>query len=148
MIFFYHHFLYCHIFFLCHWPCCLFVIPVPRLSPFSDRAPQILDLDSNLEWNLNSSPKIFCSATGNPLPSHNSIELRKLDSTVLKVESGACNTPAKITYSNIKFTHIKKNGDIYVNYILCYIFKHIKTEEKSIKLLHYSCHGKWHDNSQ
>uniref|UniRef100_A0AAQ6AEA3 Tyrosine-protein kinase receptor Tie-1 n=1 Tax=Amphiprion ocellaris TaxID=80972 RepID=A0AAQ6AEA3_AMPOC len=51
----------------------------------SDRAPQILDLDSNLEWNLNSSPKIFCSATGNPLPSHDSIELRKLDSTVLKV---------------------------------------------------------------
>ncbi|XP_042370467.1 tyrosine-protein kinase receptor Tie-1 isoform X3 [Plectropomus leopardus] len=50
----------------------------------SDRAPQILDLDSNLEWNLNSSPQIFCSATGNPLPSHNSIELRKLDSTVLK----------------------------------------------------------------
>ncbi|XP_018549530.1 tyrosine-protein kinase receptor Tie-1 isoform X3 [Lates calcarifer] len=50
----------------------------------SDRAPEILDLDSNLEWNLNSSPKIFCSATGNPLPSHNSIELRKLDSTVLK----------------------------------------------------------------
>ncbi|KAM3619890.1 uncharacterized protein V6R79_015379 [Siganus canaliculatus] len=50
----------------------------------SDRAPQILDLDSNLEWNLNSSPKISCSATGNPLPSHDSIELRKLDSTVLK----------------------------------------------------------------
>ncbi|KAI3368549.1 hypothetical protein L3Q82_025559 [Scortum barcoo] len=50
----------------------------------SDRAPQILDLDSNLEWNLNSSPKISCSATGNPLPSHNSIELRKMDSTVLK----------------------------------------------------------------
>ncbi|XP_078114603.1 tyrosine-protein kinase receptor Tie-1 isoform X2 [Sander vitreus] len=50
----------------------------------SDRAPQILDLYTNLEWNLNSSPKIFCSATGNPLPSHNSIELRKLDSTVIK----------------------------------------------------------------
>ncbi|XP_057697940.1 tyrosine-protein kinase receptor Tie-1 isoform X2 [Corythoichthys intestinalis] len=50
----------------------------------SDRAPEILDLDSNLEWNLNSSPKIYCSATGNPLPSHNSIELRKMDSTVLK----------------------------------------------------------------
>ncbi|KAM7409782.1 hypothetical protein PAMA_001328 [Pampus argenteus] len=50
----------------------------------SDRAPQILDLDYNLEWNLNSTPQIFCSATGNPLPSHNSIELRKLDSTVLK----------------------------------------------------------------
>ncbi|XP_028299630.1 tyrosine-protein kinase receptor Tie-1 isoform X4 [Gouania willdenowi] len=50
----------------------------------SDRAPQILDLDGNLEWNLNSNPKIFCSATGNPLPSHNNIELRKLDGTVLK----------------------------------------------------------------
>ncbi|XP_035504678.1 tyrosine-protein kinase receptor Tie-1 isoform X3 [Scophthalmus maximus] len=50
----------------------------------SDRAPQILALDANLEWNLNSSPKILCSATGNPLPSHNGIELRKLDSSVLQ----------------------------------------------------------------
>ncbi|XP_036377294.1 tyrosine-protein kinase receptor Tie-1 [Megalops cyprinoides] len=50
----------------------------------SDRVPQILDMPSTLEWNLNSSPKIQCSATGNPLPSHTSIELRKLDSTVLK----------------------------------------------------------------
>lgn len=76
----------------------LFLISVLCLSLFSDRAPQILDLDSNLEWNLNSSPKIFCSATGNPLPSHDSIELRKLDSTVLKVECLACNTSAKITH--------------------------------------------------
>lgn len=49
-----------------------------------DHAPQILGMPRNLEWNLNSSPKILCSATGNPLPSHNSFELRKLDSTVLK----------------------------------------------------------------
>ncbi|KAF5897032.1 tyrosine-protein kinase receptor Tie-1 isoform X2, partial [Clarias magur] len=49
-----------------------------------DSAPQIVDMDRNLEWNLKSSPKILCSATGNPLPSHNSFELRKLDSTVLK----------------------------------------------------------------
>lgn len=49
-----------------------------------DWAPQILDLEGNLERNLNSSPKIYCSATGNPLPSHNSIELRKPDGTVLK----------------------------------------------------------------
>uniref|UniRef100_A0A3B4UL28 Tyrosine kinase with immunoglobulin-like and EGF-like domains 1 n=1 Tax=Seriola dumerili TaxID=41447 RepID=A0A3B4UL28_SERDU len=61
-----------------------------------DRAPQILDLASNLELNLNSSPKILCSATGNPLPNHNSIELRKLDSTVLKVGGPAVayNTPS------------------------------------------------------
>ena len=54
----------------------------------SDRAPQILDLPSTMEWNLNSSPRILCSASGNPLPSHTSIELRKLDSTVLKVSGG------------------------------------------------------------
>uniref|UniRef100_A0A671Y2D3 Tyrosine-protein kinase receptor Tie-1 n=1 Tax=Sparus aurata TaxID=8175 RepID=A0A671Y2D3_SPAAU len=48
------------------------------------RAPQIVELESNVEWNLNSSPKISCSATGNPLPTHDNIELRKLDSTVLK----------------------------------------------------------------
>ncbi|KAK5616775.1 hypothetical protein CRENBAI_022442 [Crenichthys baileyi] len=50
----------------------------------SEPAPHILDLDCNLECNLNSSPKVRCSATGNPLPSHNSFELRKLDNTVLK----------------------------------------------------------------
>ncbi|NP_001333079.1 tyrosine-protein kinase receptor Tie-1 precursor [Danio rerio] len=50
----------------------------------SDRAPEILDIASNLEGNLNSSHKITCSATGHPLPSHLSIELRKLESTVLK----------------------------------------------------------------
>uniref|UniRef100_A0A673KAW9 receptor protein-tyrosine kinase n=1 Tax=Sinocyclocheilus rhinocerous TaxID=307959 RepID=A0A673KAW9_9TELE len=50
----------------------------------SDRAPEILDMASNLEGNLNSSHKITCSATGLPLPSHMSIELRKLESTVLK----------------------------------------------------------------
>ncbi|KAK3557594.1 hypothetical protein QTP70_030524 [Hemibagrus guttatus] len=49
-----------------------------------DHAPQILEMARNLEWNLNSSPKILCSSTGNPLPSHTSFELRKLDSTVLK----------------------------------------------------------------
>ncbi|KAM9762107.1 tyrosine-protein kinase receptor Tie-1 isoform 2-T2 [Menidia menidia] len=50
----------------------------------SDRAPQILELDGNIEWNLNSSPQISCSATGNPLPDHKSIDLRKLDGSVLK----------------------------------------------------------------
>uniref|UniRef100_A0A8C1ZI47 receptor protein-tyrosine kinase n=1 Tax=Cyprinus carpio TaxID=7962 RepID=A0A8C1ZI47_CYPCA len=41
----------------------------------------------NLEGNLNSSHRITCSATGHPLPSHMSIELRKLESTVLKVKA-------------------------------------------------------------
>ncbi|KAA0712958.1 Tyrosine-protein kinase receptor [Triplophysa tibetana] len=50
----------------------------------SDRAPEILDMASHLEGNLNSSHIITCSAIGHPLPSHMSIELRKLESTVLK----------------------------------------------------------------
>lgn len=50
----------------------------------SDRVPQILDLNTNLDWNLNSSPKIKCTATGNPLPIHDSFELRKLDSILIK----------------------------------------------------------------
>ncbi|XP_067315968.1 tyrosine-protein kinase receptor Tie-1 isoform X3 [Pseudorasbora parva] len=50
----------------------------------SDRAPEILDMASNLEGNLNSSHKVTCSATGHPLPNHMSIELRKLECTVLK----------------------------------------------------------------
>ncbi|XP_028260196.1 tyrosine-protein kinase receptor Tie-1 isoform X2 [Parambassis ranga] len=58
----------------------------------SDRAPQILDLEGNLEWNRNSSPKIFCSATGNPLPSHDSIELRNLDGAVLQASSTVMNS--------------------------------------------------------
>lgn len=69
----------------------LYIMILPKLSPnlhlLLDWAPQILELEGNLEWNRNSSPEIYCSATGNPLPSHNSIELRKLDSTVLEVEN-------------------------------------------------------------
>lgn len=53
----------------------------------SDGVPQILDNPNNLEWNLNSSPRITCSASGNPLPGHGSIELRKLDGAVLKATS-------------------------------------------------------------
>ncbi|XP_076026321.1 tyrosine-protein kinase receptor Tie-1 isoform X2 [Genypterus blacodes] len=48
----------------------------------TDRAPKILDMESSLERNLNSSPRIFCSATGHPLPGHTSIELRKLDNVL------------------------------------------------------------------
>uniref|UniRef100_A0A8C9WCT0 Tyrosine-protein kinase receptor Tie-1 n=1 Tax=Scleropages formosus TaxID=113540 RepID=A0A8C9WCT0_SCLFO len=51
----------------------------------SDHPPQILEMASSLEWNLNSSPKIMCSATGNPLPSHTTIQLRKVDSAILQV---------------------------------------------------------------
>uniref|UniRef100_A0A8B9L071 Tyrosine-protein kinase receptor Tie-1 n=1 Tax=Astyanax mexicanus TaxID=7994 RepID=A0A8B9L071_ASTMX len=69
----------------------------------SDRAPQILDIDSNQEWNLHSSPKILCSATGHPLPSHTSIELRKLDSTVLKVGKTLHTLQFYMDYSTAQF---------------------------------------------
>lgn len=50
-----------------------------------DRFPQIVQLASELEFNLGSEPIISCVAIGNPLPTRDSVELRKADGTVLKV---------------------------------------------------------------
>ncbi|NWS73881.1 TIE1 kinase, partial [Crotophaga sulcirostris] len=59
----------------------------------SDRFPQIIQLASELEFNLGSEPIVSCVATGNPLPASDSVELRKADGTMLKlikaiIESG------------------------------------------------------------
>lgn len=56
---------------------------VPFLSP--DRIPQILDVASELEFNLETMPRINCAAAGNPFPVRGSMELRKPDGTVLLV---------------------------------------------------------------
>lgn len=61
---------------------------VPSLS--LDRIPQILDVASELEFNLETTPRINCAAAGNPFPVRGSMELRKPDGTVLLVSS----TPA------------------------------------------------------
>lgn len=53
------------------------------LSP--DRIPQILDVASELEFNLETMPRINCAAAGNPFPVRGSMELRKPDGTVLLV---------------------------------------------------------------
>lgn len=50
-----------------------------------DWFPQIIQLASELEFNLGSEPVVSCVATGNPLPASDSVELRKADGTVLKV---------------------------------------------------------------
>lgn len=50
-----------------------------------DRIPQILDLASELEFNLETMPRINCAAAGNPFPVRGSMELRKPDGTVLLV---------------------------------------------------------------
>ncbi|KAM6220143.1 tyrosine-protein kinase receptor Tie-1 [Rhynchocyon petersi] len=49
----------------------------------SDRIPQILDVASEMEFNLNTMPRINCAAAGNPFPVRGSMELRKPDGTVL-----------------------------------------------------------------
>ncbi|XP_023390762.1 tyrosine-protein kinase receptor Tie-1 [Pteropus vampyrus] len=49
----------------------------------SDRIPQILDVASELEFNLETMPRINCAAAGNPFPVRGSMELRKPDGTVL-----------------------------------------------------------------
>ncbi|XP_046518534.1 tyrosine-protein kinase receptor Tie-1 isoform X2 [Equus quagga] len=50
----------------------------------SDRIPQILDVASELEFNLETMPRINCAAAGNPFPVRGSMELRKPDGTVLQ----------------------------------------------------------------
>ncbi|XP_028942358.1 tyrosine-protein kinase receptor Tie-1, partial [Antrostomus carolinensis] len=56
-----------------------------REGQFGHRFPQIIQLASELEFNLGSEPIISCVATGNPLPASDSVELRKADGTVLKL---------------------------------------------------------------
>lgn len=50
-----------------------------------DRFPQIIQLASELEFNLGSEPIVSCVTTGNPLPASDSVEMRKADGTMLKV---------------------------------------------------------------
>ncbi|XP_004647653.1 tyrosine-protein kinase receptor Tie-1 [Octodon degus] len=50
----------------------------------SDRIPQILNVASELEFNLETMPRINCAAAGNPFPVRGSMELRKPDGTVLQ----------------------------------------------------------------
>ncbi|KAM4807460.1 tyrosine-protein kinase receptor Tie-1 isoform X2 [Urocitellus parryii] len=49
----------------------------------SDQIPQILNVASELEFNLETMPRINCAASGNPFPVRGSMELRKPDGTVL-----------------------------------------------------------------
>ncbi|XP_026121133.1 tyrosine-protein kinase receptor Tie-1 isoform X3 [Carassius auratus] len=76
----------------------------------SDRAPEILDMASNVEGNLNSSHKITCSATGHPLPSHLSIELRKLESTVLKASHTTMDSKKSTAHFEIPRLSAEHNG--------------------------------------
>ncbi|KAF4112273.1 tyrosine-protein kinase receptor Tie-1 isoform X4 [Onychostoma macrolepis] len=76
----------------------------------SDRAPEILDMASNLEGNLNSSHKITCSATGHPLPSHMSIDLRKLECTVLKASHTTMDSKKSTAHFEIPRLSTEHNG--------------------------------------
>ncbi|XP_065121094.2 tyrosine-protein kinase receptor Tie-1 isoform X2 [Paramisgurnus dabryanus] len=76
----------------------------------SDLAPEILDMANNLEGNLNSSHKITCSATGHPLPSHMSIELRKLESTVLKASHTTMDSKKSTAIFEIARLSAEHNG--------------------------------------
>lgn len=54
----------------------------------SDRIPQILNVATELEFNLGTMPRINCAAAGNPFPVRGSMELRKPDGTMLLVSPG------------------------------------------------------------
>ncbi|XP_027756466.1 tyrosine-protein kinase receptor Tie-1 [Empidonax traillii] len=71
-----------------------------------DRFPQIIQLASELEFNLGSEPIVSCVATGNPLPTSDSVELRKADGTVLKLIK-AIIEPGQIT-CEFQVRHLRK----------------------------------------
>lgn len=64
-------------------------VPFLPLSLFLslDRIPQILNVATELEFNLGTMPRINCAAAGNPFPVRGSMELRKPDGTMLLVRS-------------------------------------------------------------
>ncbi|XP_063057308.1 tyrosine-protein kinase receptor Tie-1 isoform X2 [Engraulis encrasicolus] len=76
----------------------------------SEHAPQIIEMASNLEWNLLSSPKITCSATGNPPPRHLSIVLRKLDSTELQPVHTTTDSDKSTAHFEIKRLQAEHGG--------------------------------------
>uniref|UniRef100_A0A8D0GMI6 Uncharacterized protein n=1 Tax=Sphenodon punctatus TaxID=8508 RepID=A0A8D0GMI6_SPHPU len=58
----------------------------------SDRIPQIINLASQLEFNLGSRPRVTFMATGNPPPVRASIKLRKADGAVLTSDKAIMET--------------------------------------------------------
>lgn len=53
-----------------------------------DRIPQILNVATELEFNLGTMPRINCAAAGDPFPVRGSMKLRKPDGTMLQVSPG------------------------------------------------------------
>lgn len=64
----------------------LFKMAVLSLS--LDRIPQILNVATELEFNLGTMPRINCAAAGDPFPVRGSMKLRKPDGTMLQVSPG------------------------------------------------------------
>lgn len=65
--------------------------PFLSLSLSLDRIPQILNVATELEFNLGTMPRINCAAAGNPFPVRGSMELRKPDGTMLLVSPSCPN---------------------------------------------------------
>ncbi|KAM9324639.1 tyrosine-protein kinase receptor Tie-1 [Gastrophryne carolinensis] len=76
----------------------------------SDHRPQIINLKPLLEFNLNSTAKLTCSASGNPQPVTESIVLRRPDGSVITASSAFLNSEGSTCTFIVSHMTLNDNG--------------------------------------
>ncbi|XP_063795381.1 tyrosine-protein kinase receptor Tie-1 isoform X2 [Pseudophryne corroboree] len=76
----------------------------------SDRLPQIIDLRSEVEFNLNSTAVLTCAASGNPQPVRESIVLRRPDGSVLVASQAVLDSERSTCTFTVPSITLSDNG--------------------------------------
>ncbi|OCT82634.1 hypothetical protein XELAEV_18025162mg [Xenopus laevis] len=76
----------------------------------SDRIPQIIDLPTAVEFNLNSTAVITCASSGNPQPTRESIELRRPDGSVLAASKAVLDRERSTCEFTVQSLTLTDNG--------------------------------------
>ncbi|KAM4641074.1 tyrosine-protein kinase receptor Tie-1 [Discoglossus pictus] len=76
----------------------------------SDKIPQITDLPNEVEFNLNSSVKLTCAASGNPQPVRESIVLRRPDGSVIAASKAVLDREQSTCEFSVQSLMLADNG--------------------------------------
>ncbi|XP_075037813.1 tyrosine-protein kinase receptor Tie-1 isoform X2 [Mixophyes fleayi] len=76
----------------------------------SDRLPQIIDLRTEVEFNLNSTAILTCAASGNPQPVRESIVLRRPDGSVLVASQAVLDSERSTCTFTVPSITLSDNG--------------------------------------
>ncbi|MEE6495094.1 hypothetical protein FKM82_001951 [Ascaphus truei] len=76
----------------------------------SDRIPQITELPTEVEFNLNGSTVLSCAASGNPQPIRESIELRRPDGSVLTASKAVLEQERSTCEFTVNLLSLADNG--------------------------------------